>query len=168
MNKEPIVNSDEQIARILHPEWVVDDEVQYSAFVLSNGETYLSVNRLIVDTYAEDINDFINKHPNYKVDGNAYHRALLEVGDVRDMNVDINQKVANLTVEVEPRDMHYKSHAGVFVRVDDKNVKGGQKVDIVAEDGDVISYDDIRQKVSFGLLQLATLEKVQFLKPGNV
>ena len=71
-------------------------------------------------------------------------------------------------VRLTPRDMHYKSHAGVFVRVDDKNVKGGQKVDIVAEDGDVISYDDIRQKVSFGLLQLATLEKVQFLKPGNV
>lgn len=42
MNKEPIVSSDEQIARILHPEWVVDDEVQYSAFVLSNGETYTS------------------------------------------------------------------------------------------------------------------------------
>ena len=168
MNQELIVKSDEQIARILHPEWIVDDEVQYSAFVLSNGETYLSVNRLAIDTYDDDINDFISKHPNYKADGNAYHRALMEVGDVRNMNVELNQRVANLTVEVEPRNMHYKSHAGVFVRVDDKNVKGGQEGAFIADDGDVVSYDDIRQKVSLGLLQLATLEKVQLLEPGNV
>ena len=49
------VADDEQVARIVSLEWVIDGELQLAAFALAPRETYLSVNRPIVETYDEDV-----------------------------------------------------------------------------------------------------------------
>ena len=45
-----IIDNEEQVARILHQDWIVEGLLQVSAFALSEGETYLSVNRPSIDT----------------------------------------------------------------------------------------------------------------------
>lgn len=63
--KKSMVADDEQVARIVSHEWVINDELQLAAFTLAPRETYLSVNRPIVDTYEEDVLRFVSVHPNY-------------------------------------------------------------------------------------------------------
>lgn len=163
MISQETVGNEEIIARILHREWVVDGELQLTAFALADGETYLSVNRLSIDSFADDVHDFVSKHPDYKSedDSDTYQQALLQVADVREISVAFKEKVANLTVEVEPRDAHYKSHAGIFTRIEDKNIKGGQQAEVTVGEEQVISYEDIRQKVYLNLLQLSELQRLQ-------
>ena len=107
--------------------------------------------------------NFVSKHPDYKSedDSDTYQQALLQVADVREISVAFKEKVANLTVEVEPRDAHYKSHAGIFTRIEDKNIKGGQQTEVTVGEEQVISYEDIRQKVYLNLLQLSELQRLQ-------
>ena len=49
------VENSEHVARILHREWIVDGVLQVNAFALSDGETYISVNRPVVETFAFDM-----------------------------------------------------------------------------------------------------------------
>ena len=69
------------------------------------------------------------------------------------------EKVVNLTIEVEPRDTHYKSHAGIFTRFEGRNIKGGQNADIAIGEGEVVSYEDVLLKVQHQLLAISTLER---------
>lgn len=117
-----------------------------------------SVNRLGIDSFTNDVREFISKHPAYKITENSYQRAELNVGSVRDVSISFKEKVADLSVEVEPRDSHFKSHAGVFTRIKDKNIKGGQQKDVTIEDGQVVSYEDIHMKVQYALVALSQLE----------
>lgn len=155
------VENSEHVARILHREWIVDGVLQVNAFALSDGETYISVNRPVVETFAFDVSDFVHKHPLYMAseESDSCHLATLQVSDVRKMEVCFKEKVANLAIEVEPRDTHYKSHAGIFTRVEGKNIKGGQKADFAIGEGQVASYEDILLKVQHQLLALSTLER---------
>ena len=57
-----LIDQKEEIARILHREWVVDGRLQLNAFALRPGESYLSVNRLAVESSSSDIHDFISHH----------------------------------------------------------------------------------------------------------
>jgi hypothetical protein len=59
------VADEEQVARLVSQEWVVDGVLQVAAFVQAPRETYLSVNRLSIDSYSEDVRHFIESHPNY-------------------------------------------------------------------------------------------------------
>lgn len=154
------VRDTEKVVRILHREWMVDGELQFTAFALSDGETYLSVNRPAIDTFSSDVLDFVSKHPGYhaEVDPSTYCQASLQVSDVRNIDIRFKEKIANLAVEVEPRAAHYKSHAGIFTRIENKNVKGGQKAELTISEDEVVSYDDILQKVCQNLLKLAQLE----------
>ena len=61
--KNSMVADDEQVARIVSHEWVIDGELQLAAFALAPRETYLSVNRPIIDTYDEDVLQFVSAHP---------------------------------------------------------------------------------------------------------
>ena len=159
------VDNNEQVARILHQEWVVDGEMQANAFALTVGETYLSVNRLSVNTFYSDVRDFVSKHPAYRASEkfDSCYLATLNVGEIRSMEVSFREKVANLTVEVEPRDVHYKSHAGIFTRIEGKNIKGGQNAEIMNDEGHVVSYEAILLKVQHHLLALAELEKYKVI-----
>lgn len=151
----------ERVARIVNQEWIVDGVLQVNTFALAYGETYLSVNRPAIETFASDVSDFVRKHPAYMVSkqSDTCHLATLQVSDVRKMEVCFKMKVANLAIEVEPRDTHYKSHAGIFTRIEGRNIKGGQMADLTVGEGQVVSYEDILLKVQYKLLALSTLKR---------
>ena len=65
MSSVSAIDSEETVVRILHRDWVVDEELQITAFSLRHNETYISVNRPIIDSFGEDIADFLAKHPDY-------------------------------------------------------------------------------------------------------
>ena len=128
------------------------------AFALNYGETYLSVNRLAVPTYPSDVKSFVESHSKYifGINKNKYRRAVLNVGDIRAIDVKYRGKKMNVDVEVEPRDFHTKSHAGIFTRYQQKNVKSGEKL-VVNHDNEIAS-DVILLKVQFSLLRQALVE----------
>ncbi len=157
----PSVDNNETVVRILHKEWVVDGQLQITAFALRQGESYISVNRPAIDTFLCDVSDFVSKHADYKVSDEgslAYCQAGLNVSAVRNIKVELGQLSADVSVEVEPRDAHYKSHAGIFTRYDDKNIKGVQEVIQDKNDG-LMPVRAILQKVQHQLLALAVLER---------
>ncbi len=45
MSSASTINGNEKVVRILHRDWVVDNELQINAFALRQNETYISVNR---------------------------------------------------------------------------------------------------------------------------
>ena len=63
----PSVENSEIVVRILHREWVVDGQLQITAFALRQGESYVSVNRPAIETFSSDVSDFVSKHADYKV-----------------------------------------------------------------------------------------------------
>ena len=155
------VDNNETIVRILHKDWVVDGQLQITAFALRQGESYISVNRPAVDTFLSDVSDFVSKHADYKVSDErslAYRQASLGVSAVRNIKVELGQLSADVSVEVEPRDAHYKSHAGIFTRYDDKNIKGWQEA-IQDKNDCLMPVRAILQKVQHQLLALSTLEE---------
>ena len=66
-------------------------------------------------------------------------------------------------VEVEPRDFHTKSHAGIFTRFQNKNIKKGQllKAGPTAQD---ISVDTILLEVRKELKNLSTVEECRIVE----
>lgn len=155
MNEMQIAHN-ERVVRLLHRMWVVDDVLQLNAFSLNDGETYLSVNRSAVESYNADISDFLSKHLQYKTNNN-YKCAVLNVSDINQLNILLGAETASLSVEVEPRASHYKSHAGIFTRIDGKNIKGGSSDIFETESGQVVSADAVLQKVRMHLMRLSKL-----------
>ena len=149
----------EQVARILSSEWFVDGLLQNVAFTLLENETYISVNRPAVSTYDIDVKAFLDRHPKYIFENDNYKRALLNVSDIRSINVDAFGEALTINVEVEPRDKFTKSHAGIFTRLGDKNVKKGDVLTYL-EKG--ISADDVLMKVRSLLSSLAKQETCKF------
>ena len=45
------IDNNEPVVRILHKEWVVDGQLQITAFALRQGESYISVNRPAIETF---------------------------------------------------------------------------------------------------------------------
>ena len=157
----PSIDNNETVVRILHKEWVVDGQLQITAFALRRGESYISVNRPAINTFLSDVSDFISKHVDYKVSDEgslAYRQAGFGVFALRNIKVELGQLSADVSVEVEPRDAHYKSHAGVFTRYDDKIIKGGQK-SVQDKCNSLMPVRAILQKVQHQLMALAILER---------
>lgn len=159
-NQHKIIDSEETIIRLLHQEWFVEGRLQQTAFRLANGETYLSVNRPAVSSYEADVVAFIKTHPQYKTAPRTttYRRANLNVGDVRNLDLSMEEESLNISVEVEPRSMHKKSHAGIFARLDNKNIKGGQDFIPVVDGKEPVSAEKVLMKMRWSLLQLSQLE----------
>lgn len=157
----PSVDNSETVVRILHKDWVVDGQIQITSFALRQGESYISVNRPAIDTFPSDISDFVSKHIDYNVSDEgslAYRQAGLDVFAVRNIKVELGQLSADVSVEVEPRDTHYKSHAGIFTMYDKKNIKGGQET-VLDKYSQLMPVRAILQKVQHQLLALSTLEE---------
>ena len=175
MTVTPSVDNNETVVRILHKEWVIDGQLQITAFALRQGESYISVNRPAIDTFSSDVSDFVSKHADYKVSDEdllKYRQASLDVSAVRNIKVELDQLSAEVSVEVEPRDAHYKSHADIFTRYDEKNIKGGQE-SIQDKNDCLMPVKAILQKVQHQLLALSTLEEHEInqsnVKPdGNI
>ena len=161
MNEMQIANN-ERVVRLLHRMWVVDDVLQLNAFTLNDGETYLSVNRPAVESFNDDVSDFLSKHLQYKT-GNNYKCAVINVLDINQVNILLGAETASLSVEVEPRASHYKSHSGIFTRIDGKNIKGGSSKIFETEFGQVVSAGAVLQKVRMHLLRLSKVEISQLI-----
>ena len=155
-----IVSDTEIIARVIRREWIVDGILQQTAFTLSPYETYLSVNRPSICTFETDMRNFVMSHEDFLFDkGNSFRLASMSVCSVRSIKVlDENNVPLAVEVEVEPRDAHTKSHAGIFVRAGAQNVLPGRSLfgSAVPEE---VSADIILQDVRWELLSLATLEQ---------
>ena len=167
-NQQDIIDSEETIIRLLHQEWFVEGQLQQTAFRLANGETYLSVNRPAISSYEADVADFIKSHPQYKTAPRTttYRRANLNVGDVRNLDLSMEDESLNISVEVEPRSMHRKSHAGIFARLNSQNIKGGQEFLPSPNGKEPVSTEKVLMKMRWTLLQLSQLETCE-LKPAE-
>ena len=163
MSQNQAVSNTEQLDRILQGEWLVDGKLQASAFALRHDETYLSVNRPSISSFSDDVMDFITRHPEFRNIGSvtACRVAELNVGQVRDIRFHLGNNLAEVFVEVEPRDNNYLSHAGIFTKCDGKNVKGG-KESVVISNGKHFPVKAILQKVRYALLQMAELKSLEF------
>ena len=135
-----LIADTEDVARILHRNWVVDGILQHYAFALRCNETYISVNRPAISTYDADVSSFVTKHPDFYANEtqSEYMCTLVNVGDIRKTKVTFEDFTLNIDVEVEPRDVHVKSHAGIFSRHAGKNIKNGE----------ILKFDDLREEVS--------------------
>ena len=155
-----IIPSSENVARLLTPDWVFEGVLQHTAFMLKANETYISVNRPAVETFHQDVTSFLSSHPHYCVEGtdDTYQCAMLNVGDIRAINVAYEDKIMDINVEIEPRDAHVKSHAGIFTRFHSEIVKNG-KVLKYGPIGEEISADQILLDVRFQLLSIASIEQ---------
>ena len=149
----PVLNS-EYVARILRKDWLEDGKLVHTAFALRYGESYVSVNRLAIPSFEMDVRDFIGLHPDYDFGNGKSKYATLNVGDVRDIKVELEGVTVNMDVEVEPRDLHVKSHAGIFTRIGNRNIKPGGS--FVTDDPEACySSDALLLKVRLQLLRMA-------------
>lgn len=163
MNEEKnIISSEENVARLVSVEWIQEGVLQPVAFTLDEGESYLSVNRTAVESYDADVLSFVEAHPLYRVNGISYFRAMLQVGEVRDIKVQLDETLLSTEVEVEPRDKYTKSHAGIFVRYQNKNIKRCKLIKI-GHASEEISTDTILLEVRTQLLEMALLEECKLV-----
>jgi hypothetical protein len=158
------VDSSEKVARILSTEWFVDGQLMNIAYTLLEGETYISVNRPVISTYDSDVAGFVAKHEKYLFGTDSYMRAILSVSDIRALKVDAFGEPLKINVEVEPRDTHTKSHAGIFTRYENKNVKRGDTLSYLEKE---VSADDVLIKVRAQLLNMSTVEQMTLYKPAE-
>ena len=153
-----IIHDSEKVARLVDNEWIVNGQLQLTAFALRRGETYISVNRVSAPSYKDDVVHFVNTHPSYSKTEGFYNRALLSVKDIRSIAVEIDGTLLSVDVEVEARSRNIESHAGIFVRYEGKNIKNGSTI-VIQKQKLGISADDILLDVRMSLLQIAVLER---------
>jgi hypothetical protein len=106
---------------------------------------------------------FVKNHSCYAFDDNTYKRALLNVGDVRGIAVKVDQVEMKIDVEVEPRDSHTKSHAGIFTRFQNKNIKKGQLLK-AGPTSEEVSGDTILLEVRKELKSLSSVEECEIIE----
>ena len=161
------ISPEENIARILAKEWFVREKLVSFAFALDEGETYLSVNRPAIDTFDSDVLTFVKKHAIFAFEGNSYKRAMINVGAVRGIDVAVDETQMKIDVEVEPRNTHTKSHAGIFTRFQNKNIKKGQLLK-AGPTGNEVSADTILLEVRKELLKLSSVEECKIVESSSL
>ena len=153
----------ETVARILCSEWVDGGTITLDAFALAPKETYLSVNRPAVPTFANDVRQFVTSHQSFIITkGNelAYSAAMMSVSRIREISVEIDETKINLDVDVEARAAHTKSHAGIFVRTNGENIVKGRTI-MSASVPKGVSSDDILMEVQWLLRDMSVLQVCQ-------
>lgn len=155
-----IVSNTEIVSRILKRDWFDDGKLMHVAFALRKGESYISVNRLSVDSYEKDVLVFIRNHPAYAFDENLkeYCSANLNVKDVRAIHVTLDEESLDIDVDVEPRAHSVKSHAGIFTRYGNANLKPGELV-YISKNNENIAADAILLKMRLELLHIAQCQQ---------
>lgn len=152
---ETQVSSTEDIVRLLSRTWVEDGIILHTAFKLRPGESYLSVNRPAVESFGRDVSVFIASHSEFSSDDNeSYQCARLNVGDVRNIDVQLGDTIVDISVEVESRAKYTKSHAGIFTRFHNQNIKSGAVLEYGPESEeistDIILLDVPQSTARFG------------------
>lgn len=161
MRNVSTISNEETVARILHQDWVIDGAIQLGAFTLRPNETYISVNRPSISSFASDVANFVKDHPMYQHTELSYRCAALSVEDIRDIKLTNSGEPINIDVEVEPRSTRMASHAGNFTRTGATNIKKGTT--LPAESMPLgLSADDILMEVGWSLIAISTLQEKQF------
>lgn len=155
------ISSEETVDRILHKDWVIDGTIQLGAFTLRPNETYISVNRPSVPSFASDIANFVESHPLYQHTESSWLSATLSVEDIRGIKLTKDDAPVNVDVEVEPRAAYVASHAGIFTRMGITNIKKGSTLPAEAMPLG-LSADDILMEVGWSLIAISTLQEKQF------
>ena len=153
------ISNEETVARILHRNWVIGNRLQLGAFALRKNETYISVNRPIIESFKSDVLSFVESHPDYQYGKGSYRCAMLDVKDIREIKVTFEGKILNVDVEVEPRSVHTASHAGIFTRIGDTNIKKGGTIPQEALPLG-LSSDDVLMEVGWSLLEISTIKEL--------
>ena len=154
------ISNGETVARILHRNWVVDNRLQLGAFALRKNETYISVNRPIIESFKSDVLSFVESHPDYQYDEGSCRCAMLGVKDIREIKVTFEGETLNVDIEVEPRSMHTASHAGIFTRIGSTNIKIGGTVPKEALPLGM-SADDVLMEVGWSLIEISTIQEMK-------
>ena len=154
------IGRSESIVRLVNTKYVVEDVVSVEAFATSIGETYLSVNRPFVESFNDDVKSFVKTHNDFVLQTDAHlscYGAAMIVGEVCDISVVHGSEKLDVSVEVEPRAAHTKSHAGIFVRSNNNNVVRGRQLNSKTIPHGV-SSDSILMEVQWRLHDIAKLE----------
>lgn len=153
------ISNSENVARILSRDWFEDGFLLHTAFALKQGETYISVNRPAIDSYNKDVMNFVKEHPKFAFGENRdqYSCALLNVGDIRGVQIVLDDKVMDIDVEIESRAARTLSHAGIFTKHSGQIIKVGGIVMFAPTEKEVPA-DDILLKVRNTLLKMASVE----------
>ena len=147
--------------RVFHQDSIPDEGMVTNLLrEFESFDGYISVNRVLAPSFNEDVRNFILTHPSYSNTNGYYNRAVLHVKDIRSIAVVIDGAVLSVDVEVEARSRNIASHAGIFVRHNDKNIKTGNQV-VIKNQSLGISADDILLDVRMSLLRIATLEEAK-------
>ena len=157
------IQNNEDVARILSNEWFDNGKLLHIAFRLRKGETYISVNRPAISSYQSDVEDFIKNHCDYQLMPDTYRRALLNVGKIRNIKVSVGDTSMFADVEVEPRNTKTLSHAGIFTKFQNKNVKEGQIIKTGVAEKE-ISADTLLLEIRCLLLKLCKIEQCNITK----
>lgn len=153
------IERSENVVRLVNTKYVVDGIVSVEAFATSVGETYLSVNRQCIASFADDVSAFVRLHVEFRLQldrGISCYGAMMNVGDVNDIVIVRGADKLDVSVEVEPRANHTKSHAGIFVRSNKTNIVRGRQMrsDTIPRG---VSTDSILMEVQWSLQELADL-----------
>lgn len=154
------IDKSESVARLLNNLWFDGGVLLPVAFLHRIGESYISVNRPIVDSYDMDVESFLSCKPEFCYFQRTYRRALLNVGDICDIKIEVGDTMTFADVEIEPRTENKKSHAGIFVRYQNLNLKLGKKISIAPLEEEV-PVDPILLEFRTELLERANVQVIK-------
>ena len=124
-----MVNSQEDIVRILFPNKILNGRVLGGAFVLRphRQETNISVFRVAGGTFVDDI---------LKLDaGRNLDCAVMKTGEVRAIKIKHHSNSLSCDV-IETGDIAFTSHAGIIIMINGQQLVGGRESEItISDDG---------------------------------
>ena len=153
-----MVDSKEDIVRVLFPNKVLDGRVLGGAFVLRSlrQETHMSVFRIAGKTFVDDIS---------KLDaGRNLYCCVLNVSQVRSIKIVQNKNYLNCDV-IETGDITVTSHAGIFTTINGQQLIGGHESEIILYDNEGTSMDALVLAMQH---RLATIAQKRLTKVNEV
>lgn len=109
----------ENVARLMKKIWICDGVISSAAFNLRPQirETYISVLRECVDTFAIDIKKICKESP--------VIYALMGTDDIQSLRIDTLEDDIKFSVKVVDN-INIKSHAGIFITINGQQLVGGE------------------------------------------
>lgn len=116
---------------IFPPQMILDGRVMPAAFVLrsSINEEYLSVLRISIPSFNQDMKKLL-----YGRKRSFYGFAVMKVNDIHSINLREGDSVLTCRVKATNNE-HFKSHAGIFVYMNDEQITGTKSFESLAKGG---------------------------------
>ena len=125
-NPKEHINDTESVARAIFSPSMVDSDgrISKAAFGLRHNENYISVARMSINGWIDDIKN-IPENPTRQLVGYG----VLEVGEIRGSILSFFEKQIVLDVEDESTERN-KSHAGITISYNDEQLQGDKKLSL--------------------------------------